>query len=78
LTSALWQEQVARIQEELARRILQRIDFQIDTQLKTAILAAVQRQIDAMAPELCTEIEAVLRNLIAQALERQPPGKSEK
>ena len=66
-----------RLEEELLHRVLQRIDLSLEERLTEAVSAAVQRQLDAMVPQLRGEIEAVLRALVIEALARELPGNAE-
>lgn len=66
-----------RLEEELVHRVLQRIDFSLEERLTEVVSAAVQRQLDAMVPQLRGEIEAVLRALVIEALARELPGNTE-
>lgn len=66
-----------RLEEELLHRVLQRIDLSLEERLTEVVSAAVQRQLDAMVPQLRGEIEAVLRALVIEALARELPGNTE-
>ncbi|MDA7417597.1 hypothetical protein PGB34_14640 [Xenophilus arseniciresistens] len=66
-----------RIEEELLHRVLQRMDLSLEERLTDAVSLAVQQQLDAMIPRLRQEVEAVLRQLVVEAMAHElsePPG----
>lgn len=67
-----------RLEEELLHRVLQRVDLSLEERLTDAVSSAVQQQLDAMIPKLREEVEAVLRQLVVEAMSHElseTPGK---
>jgi hypothetical protein len=60
-----------QFEEQLVHRVLQRIDLSLEERLSDTVSAAVQQQLDDMMPRLRDEIEAVLRELVSEALARE-------
>ncbi|VTU34700.1 hypothetical protein H4CHR_03468 [Variovorax sp. PBS-H4] len=60
-----------RVEEHLLHRVLQRVDLSLEERLSDTVSAAVQQQLDNMIPRLREEIEAVLRELVSQALAQE-------
>ena len=56
-------------QEQLIQRVMQRVDLTLDRRLREAIAATVLEQTRALGPALREEIEAVVRETVAQAFE---------
>lgn len=54
-------------QEQLIQRVMQRIDIALERKLREAIAATVIEQTRSIAPILREEIEAVVRETVAQA-----------
>ncbi|MES3000720.1 MAG: hypothetical protein V4787_08510 [Pseudomonadota bacterium] len=54
-------------QEQLIHRVMQRIDIALERKLREAIAATVIEQTRSIAPILREEIEAVVRETVAQA-----------
>jgi hypothetical protein len=54
-------------QEQVIQRVMQRIDLALDRKLREAIAATVLEQTRTIAPLLREEIEAVVRETVAQA-----------
>lgn len=54
-------------QEHIVERVMQRIDLTLERRLREAIAATVLEQTRSMAPMLRDEIEAVVRETVAQA-----------
>lgn len=65
-------------QEEVVRRVLQRVDAVLERRLPEAIAAVVVEQTRALAPVLRDEIEASVRQAVAEAFDeelgRDPPA----
>lgn len=55
-------------QDQLIERVMQRVDLTLERRLREAIAAAVLEQTRNIAPLLREEIEAVVRETVAQAL----------
>jgi hypothetical protein len=55
-------------QEQLAQRVLQRVDVALDRRLREAIATVIVEQTAALVPLLRQEIEGVVRELVAQAV----------
>jgi hypothetical protein len=54
-------------QEEIVERVMQRIDLTLERRLREAIAATVLEQTRSLAPMLRDEIEAVVRETVAEA-----------
>src|SRR5438045_2439965 len=54
-------------QEQVIRRVMQRIDLTLERRLREAIAATVIEQTRSIAPKLREEIELVVRETVAQA-----------
>ncbi len=61
------QQPGALTEEQLVKRVMQRVDLALDGKLREAIAAAVIEQTRAMAPTLREHIETVIRKTVAQA-----------
>lgn len=57
-----------RLEEHLLHRVLQRVDLSLEERVSDAVSASVQQHLDRMIPGLRSEIEAVLRALVSEAL----------
>jgi hypothetical protein len=67
----------ALAQEEVVRRILQRVDAMLERRLRERIAAVVHEQTQSLAPLLRAEIEASVRQAVAEAFEQEfghPPA----
>ncbi|RYY65161.1 MAG: hypothetical protein EOO24_55400 [Comamonadaceae bacterium] len=67
--------------EQIAQRVLQRVDLVLDRRVREAIAGVVLEQTDAMAPLLRERLDAVVREVVAaavademQARQRGHPG----
>ena len=54
-------------QEQIVEKVMRRIDLTLERRLREAIAATVLEQTRSMAPMLREEIEAVVREVVAQA-----------
>lgn len=54
--------------EQLAQRVLQRLDLTLDRKVREAISTVVLEQTSALAPLLRERLEAVVRQAVAQAV----------
>ncbi len=64
-------------QEEIVRRVLQRLDAVLERRLRERIAAAVIEQTQSLMPLLRGEIEASVRQAVAEAFEQEsghPPA----
>lgn len=66
-------------QEQLAQRVLQRLDLTLDRRVREAISTVILEQTSALGPLLRDRLEAVVRQAVAQAVaeelkSRQRPG----
>jgi hypothetical protein len=66
-------------QEQLAQRVLQRLDLTLDRRVREAISTVILEQTSALGPLLRERLEAVVRQAVAQAVAeelkaRQRPG----
>ena len=68
---------IALSQEQLIQRVMRRVDLTLERRLREAVAAAVIEQTRAIGPLLREEIEAVVRQTVAQAFEQELPGDSE-
>ena len=60
-------------QEQLIQRVMRRVDLMLERRLREAVAAAVIEQTRAIGPLLREEIEAVVRETVAQAFEQELP-----
>ncbi|HMA07921.1 MAG TPA: hypothetical protein VKP68_08665 [Ramlibacter sp.] len=60
-------------QEQLIQRVMRRVDLMLERRLREAVAAAVIEQTRAIGPLLRDEIEAVVRETVAQAFEQELP-----
>ena len=58
-------------QEQLIQRVMRRVDLTLERRLREAVAAAVIEQTRAIGPLLREEIEAVVRQTVAQAFEQE-------
>ena len=58
-------------QEQWVHRIMQRVDITLDRRLREAIATVVLEQTRTLAPMLREQVEAVVRQAVAQALEEE-------
>lgn len=58
-------------QEELVRRVLQRVDEMLERRLRERIAAVVIEQAHSLAPLLRDEIEACVRQAVAEAFDEE-------
>ena len=66
-------------QEQLAQRVLQRLDLTLDRRVREAISTVILEQTSALGPLLRERLETVVRQAVAQAVAeelkaRQRPG----
>lgn len=67
----------AALAEEVVRRVLQRVDAMLERRLRESVAAVVIEQTQALAPRLQGEIEACVRQAVADAFEQEfgrPPA----
>lgn len=55
-------------QDQLAQRVLQRVDLVLDRRVREAIAAVVIEQTDQLVPLLRDRLEAVVRQAVAEAV----------
>ena len=58
---------LSALQEELIRRVVQRVELSLERRLREAISATVLEQTRSIAPLLRQEIETVVRETVARA-----------
>jgi hypothetical protein len=58
----------AASQEQLIRRVMQRVDLTLDRRLREAIATTVLEQTRALTPLLREQIESLVRQTVSQAL----------
>jgi hypothetical protein len=58
-------------QEDIVRRVMERVDATFEQRLREALAAAVIEQTRALGPMVRDEIEAVVRQAVAEAFERE-------
>ena len=61
-------------QEQLVERLMRRVDLTLEGRLREVIAAAVIEQTRALAPVLREEIEAAVRQAVADAFRDELPG----
>ena len=54
--------------EQLAQRVLQRVDLALDRRLREAIAAVVIQQTEQLAPLLREQVELAVRQVVAEAV----------
>lgn len=62
---------LALAQEQAVRRVLQRVDTLLERRLRERIAVVVAEQAQALVPLLRGEIEASVREVVAQAFEQE-------
>ena len=55
-------------QEQLAQRVLQRVDLMLDRRLREALATVILEQTRALAPLLRERLETVVREIVADAV----------
>jgi hypothetical protein len=55
-------------QDQLAQRVLQRVELTLDARLREAIAAAILEHTSALTPLLRERVESVVREVVAEAL----------
>ena len=55
-------------QEQLAQRVLQRVESTLDRKLREAVAGVVMEHTSALAPLLRERVESVVREVVAEAL----------
>ena len=60
-------------QEQLIQRVMRRVDLMLERRLREAVAAAVLEQTRALGPLLREEIEAVVRETVAEAFAQEFP-----
>ena len=68
-------EASATAQEEVVRRVVERLEAMLEHRLRERIAALVIEQAQALAPVLRDEIGAFLRQAVAEALEQEFGGR---
>jgi hypothetical protein len=58
----------ALTQEQLAQRVLQRVELTLDRRLREAVAAAIMEHTSALTPVLRERVESVVREVVAEAL----------
>lgn len=58
-------------QEEMVRRVMERVDATFEQRLREALAAAVIEQTRALGPLLREQIEAVVRQAVAEAFQEE-------
>lgn len=66
-------------EEQIAHRVLQRVELQLDRRLREAIGAVILEQTNALAPLLRERLQVVVREIVSDAVademkSRQRPG----
>ena len=72
-TEASPESAAAVSQDQLIERVMRRVDLMLERRLREAVAAAVIEQTRAIGPLLREEIEAVVRETVAQAFEQELP-----
>lgn len=55
-------------QEQLAQRVLRRVDLMLDRRLREALATVIVEQTNALAPLLRERLEAAVREIVADAV----------
>jgi len=55
-------------QEQLAQRVLQRVDLMLDRRLRETLATVIVEQTNALAPLLRERLQAVVREIVADAV----------
>ncbi|HET8744135.1 MAG TPA: hypothetical protein VFM98_00910 [Ramlibacter sp.] len=58
----------ALTQEQLAQRVLQRVELTLDRRLREAVAATIVEHTSALTPLLRERVESVVREVVAEAL----------
>jgi hypothetical protein len=58
-------------QEQLAQRVLQRVELTLDRRLREAIAAVIVEHTSALTPLLRERVEGVVREVVAEALSEE-------
>jgi hypothetical protein len=64
-------DEMGRLEEQLLRRVMARVDPLLEDRLGDAVAATVEAQLDLMVPRLRRDMQAALRALISEALARE-------
>jgi hypothetical protein len=62
-------------QDQLAQRVLQRVDLVLDRRLREEIATVVLEQTSALVPLLRERLESVVREVVADALAQEMQGR---
>jgi hypothetical protein len=65
-------------QEEITQRVMQRVDLVLERRLREAIAAVVLEQTSALAPLLRDRMEAVVREIVAEAMNEELRARGER
>jgi hypothetical protein len=60
-------EAQARAQEEIVRRVMQRVERTLDRRLREAVASVILEHTRGIAPALQNQLEATVREVVAQA-----------
>ena len=65
----------AELQEQMVKRVLQRVDMMLDRRLREAVGRLILEHTETLAPRLREEIESAVRHSVGQAFEQEllPP-----
>jgi Arc/MetJ family transcription regulator len=66
----------AELQDQLVQRVMQRLDLVLERRLRETLAAAVIEQTRTVTPTLREEIEAMVRQMVAEALKQELAGRS--
>jgi hypothetical protein len=66
---------VAELEEAIVHRVMQRVDLSLERRLREAVAAVVLEQTQHLGPRLRIEIEAVVRDCVAEALAGELPSR---
>lgn len=61
----------AGLQEQMVRRVLQRVDLLLERRLREAVGQLILEHTETLAPRLREEIEQVVRQSVSQAFEQE-------
>jgi hypothetical protein len=62
-------------QEQIAQKVMQRVDLVLDRRLREAIATVVLEQTERLTPVLRERLEALVREVVAQAVAEEMQGR---
>lgn len=62
-------------QEQIVRRVMQRVDLALERRLRETIASVVLEQTSAFVPVLRDRVEAMVREIVAEAVDEEMRGR---